>query len=325
MIFKSPLDCVFDDLFVEENTLLPHANLFLKMEGFSIGGSIKIKPALKMISRLELQGKLKKGSKVIESSSGNLGIALSIICAAKGYEFICVVDPNILPSSERLIRAYGAKIIKVKNKDANGGFLNSRIAKIRALCQQDESLVWINQYENIDNIEAHYLYTAKSIAGQFPNLDYIFVGAGTTGTLGGISQFFKKNMPQTKIIAVDSVGSITFGGISGKRKIPGLGASKEPPISRLSYFDGLIRIEEQDTLDMCHQLASRGLLVGGSTGTVLCGVKAYADQIPVGATVVAISPDHGERYLNTIYSPEWLDEHFSINNADSEQLLQENF
>ncbi|CAH9063869.1 N-(2-amino-2-carboxyethyl)-L-glutamate synthase [Pseudoalteromonas holothuriae] len=310
MIYKSHLDLVLDDVFVEEHTILPHANLYMKIEGLSIGGSIKIKPALKMISRLEIQGKLKPGSKIIESSSGNLGIALSIICAAKGYEFNCVVDPNILPSSERLIKSYGANIIKVTHKDENGGFLNSRIRKIRAMCQQDESLTWLNQYENIDNIEAHYLTTAQSIANHFPTLDFVFVGAGTTGTLGGISHFFSRNLPHTKIIAVDSVGSITFGGVSGKRKIPGLGASKEPPISRLSSFHDIIRVEEQKTLAMCHAFARKGMLIGGSTGTVLSGVQQYSDQIPKGSTVVAISPDLGERYLNTIYSPQWLNEHF---------------
>ncbi|RZM84014.1 2,3-diaminopropionate biosynthesis protein SbnA [Pseudoalteromonas rubra] len=325
MIYQSHLDLVMDEVFVKEPSILANANLYLKIEGLSIGGSIKIKPALKMINRLEIQGKLRPGSRVIESSSGNLGVALSIICAAKGYEFNCVVDPNILPSSERLIQAYGAKIIKVTNKDENGGYLNSRIRKIRAMCQYDESLIWINQYENIDNIEAHYLTTAKSIARQFPELDYVFVGAGTTGTLGGISQFFARNMPNTKIIAVDSVGSITFGGSSGKRRIPGLGASKEPPISRLSHFHDIIRIPEPDTLAMCHSLARKGLLFGGSTGTVLAGVQQYADKIPNNATVVAIAPDLGERYLNTLYSPHWINEHFPHVSLHPEQLVQADY
>lgn len=310
MIYTSPLDLVLDDIFLENNSILEESNLYLKLEGMSIGGSVKIKPALKMINRLELQGKIHSDSAIIESSSGNLGIALSIICAAKGYPFICVVDPNILASSESLMRSYGTQIIKVTEKDENDGYLSSRINLIKQMCAQKPHLVWLNQYENIDNIEAHYLTTAKSIATQFPELDYLFIGAGTTGTLGGVSQYISRRMPNTKIIAVDALGSVTFGGTAGQRKIPGLGASKEPPISQYARFHDIIRISEKSTIDMCHRMAKEGLLFGGSTGTVLAGVEAYKAQIPPKSTVVAISPDFGERYLNTLYNPEWLQSYF---------------
>lgn len=310
MIHKSELDLVFDDVFLENHNILETSKLFLKLEGFNIGGSIKMKPALKMINKLELQNKINANTAIIESSSGNLGVALSIICASRGYPFICVVDPNVLPASENLMRSYGTEMIKVTNKDSNGGFLNSRIDLIKEMCSKNENLIWLNQYENIDNIEAHYLTTAKSISEEFPDLDYLFIGAGTTGTLGGVSQYFKKHMPKTKLIAVDSQGSITFGGVAGKRKIPGLGSSKVPPISQHSSFDEIIRISEQSTIEMCHRMAKSGLLFGGSTGTVLAGVEAYKSTIPANSSVVAISPDFGERYLSTIYNPTWVNEHF---------------
>ncbi|WHI45914.1 pyridoxal-phosphate dependent enzyme [Microbulbifer sp. VAAF005] len=186
MIYNSASELVFDDIFLKNSDIIQHANLYLKLEGFSLGGSIKIKPALKMMTRLKLEGKLSTNSTIIESSSGNLGIALSIVCAIRGYPFICVADPNILPTSENLIKAYGGEIIKVTKKDSNGGYLKSRIDKIQEMCNEDNSLVWVNQYQNTDNIEAHYLNTARSIATHFPNLDYLFIGAGTTGTLGGL-------------------------------------------------------------------------------------------------------------------------------------------
>ena len=310
MIFNNTTDLVFDDVFLKNSDLIQHANLYLKLEGLSLGGSIKIKPAIKMMARLKLAGRLDNDATIIESSSGNLGVALSIICAIKGYPFICVADPNILPTSENLIKAYGGRVIKVTQKDSNGGFLKSRIDKIKNMCAVDSSLIWINQYENIDNLEAHYLGTGKSIARQFPNLDYLFVGVGTTGTLGGVSQYIYEHIPNVKIIAIDSVGSVTFGGTPNKRYIPGLGTSVEPPISRASNYDELIRISEKDTIKMCHRMAKSGILLGGSSGTILAGVDSYKSNIPEGATVVAISPDFGERYISTLYNPEWVNDHF---------------
>ncbi|WP_444935212.1 2,3-diaminopropionate biosynthesis protein SbnA [Microbulbifer sp. JMSA004] len=312
MIYNSASELVFDDIFLKNSDIIQHANLYLKLEGFSLGGSIKIKPALKMMTRLKLEGKLSTNSTIIESSSGNLGIALSIVCAIRGYPFICVADPNILPTSENLIKAYGGEIIKVTKKDSNGGYLKSRIDKIQEMCNEDNSLVWVNQYQNTDNIEAHYLNTARSIATHFPNLDYLFIGAGTTGTLGGVSQYISEYIPNVKIIAIDSEGSVTFGGSPGKRYIPGLGTSVEPPISERSIYDKLVRVPEKNTIEMCHRMARKGILLGGSSGTVLAGIESCKDKIPNDANIVAISPDFGERYINTLYNPQWVKSNFYI-------------
>ncbi|MUK29130.1 2,3-diaminopropionate biosynthesis protein SbnA [Aliivibrio fischeri] len=311
MIFNTLTDLVFDDIFLKCSDVLKGSNLFLKLEGFSIGGSIKIKPALKMINRLEVSGVITPLSTVIESSSGNLGVALSIICASKGYPFTCVADPNISEISEKLIKAYGGNVIKVQDKDSNGGYLTSRINRIRDMCKENPLLVWTNQYENIDNIEAHYLSTGASIIEQFPEIDYLFIGAGTTGTLCGVSKHLYQHNPKIKIIAVDSVGSVTFDGNAGKRVIPGLGASKVPPISKLAQYDELIRIDESETVNMCLKMAKKGLMLGGSSGTVLAAIDRYKEQIPEGSTVVVISPDFGERYLNSIYDEEWNARNFS--------------
>lgn len=318
MIFNKLTDLVFDDIFLKCTNVIENSDFFLKLEGFSLGGSIKIKPALKMINRLEVSGTLTSASTIIESSSGNLGVALSIICASKGYPFICIADPNISETSEKLIKVYGGKVIKVQNKDSNGGYLTSRIDCIKEMCKTDPFLIWTNQYENIDNVEAHYLSTGASIIKQFPNVDYLFIGAGTTGTLCGVSKYVYQHNPNVKIIAVDSVGSVTFDGKAIKRVIPGLGASKVPPISKLAQYDHLIRIDESETVKMCSEMAQKGLLLGGSSGTVLAAVEKYKAQIPAKSTVVAISPDFGERYINSIYDEKWINENFST-------LLEFNF
>jgi cysteine synthase A len=135
----------------------------------------------------------------------------------------------------------------------------------------------------------------------------LFVGAGTTGTLMGCARFFNEWHRPVRIVAVDSVGSVAFGGASGRRMIPGLGTSVPPPLLDVSYVDELIRVEEADTIRACHRLASRGFLFGGSTGTVVSGAMGWlAEHDASGLTAVAIAPDLGERYLDTVYQTNWL-------------------
>jgi N-(2-amino-2-carboxyethyl)-L-glutamate synthase len=310
MLYKNPTELIFDNIFLNMDILGSEHNIYLKLEGLSLTGSIKVKPALYMIEELERKKILKPGMSVIESSSGNLGVALSMICAIKGYKFICVSDPNISPFNKNMITNYGADIIIIDKKDENGGYLGSRISYIKSLLEQREDLIWINQYENHDNVQAHYLSTAKSIYEQFEKIDYLFIGVGTTGTLGGVSKFFREHSPNTKIIGVDSLGSVTFGGVSGKRFIPGLGTSNPPPIRALSKFDEIIYIPEIDTIKTCRMLSAKGYCFGGSTGTVLTGMQQYMDKISNKSTIVAISPDMGEKYIDTIYQESWVNKNF---------------
>lgn len=312
MILASPLDIFPCGIFMTLHGVLPATPVQLKLEGLALTGSIKIKPAIQMVEGLERSGRLQPGMRVIESSSGNLGLGLSMVCAAKGYDFTCVSDKNISPQTARLIRAYGARLIIVQQPDKNGGYLGTRIALIRAMLAEQPSMVWINQYENDDNVRSHYLTTGPEVLADFPAPDYVFIGAGTTGTLGGVSQYLREHAPATRIIAVDTQGSVTFGGPAGPRHIPGLGTSAPPPIRAASRFDSLILVPETATLRMCRTLASRGVLLGGSSGTVLCGVQRYAAQIPPGACVVAISPDMGDRYVDTIYNDEWVADRFPV-------------
>ncbi|CDG85687.1 pyridoxal-phosphate dependent enzyme family protein [Janthinobacterium agaricidamnosum NBRC 102515 = DSM 9628] len=292
--------------------ILPATPVQLKLEGLSLTGSSKIKPAIHMLETLERTGRLRPGMRVIESSSGNLGLALSMACAAKGYHFTCVSDKNISPQTARLMATYGAKLIVVQQPDSNGGFLGTRIALIRSILAEDPSVVWINQYENSDNVRAHYLSTGPEVLADFPAPDYVFIGAGTTGTLGGVSQYLRRHSPATQIVAVDTQGSVTFGGVPGPRHIPGLGTSQPPAIREASSFDSMIMVPEADTVRMCRALASRGILLGGSSGTVLCGIQRYASKIQAGACVVAISPDMGDRYVDTIYNDAWVAAHFPL-------------
>lgn len=312
-----PTQLIQADCYVRLLTVSKRFVVNLKVEGLSIAGSIKIKAAISMVASLENAGLMHSYPTLIESSSGNLGVALSMVCAAKGYRFICVSDPNISSFNAKLIKAYGAQLIVVDQRDQNGGYLATRISLIKEKLSRDPNLVWVNQYENVANVEAHYQSTGKEVLDYFPGLDYIFIGVGTTGTLGGVSRRVREFSPDTKIIAVDSVGSVTFGGAPGKRYIPGLGTSTPPPIRTYSSFDEMLMIPETDTIKMCHEFARQGLLLGGSTGTVLAGVRQYAKNIPEQACVVAISPDLGERYLDTIYDESWCKQNFGLSLFDN--------
>lgn len=230
-----------------------------------------------------------------------------MVCAAKGYKFVCVIDPNISAPNRKLMQALGAEMIMVDQRDENGGYLNSRIRLIEQMVAQNPDYIWLNQYKNPTNPFAHYQATSRSIAHKFPHVDYLFVGAGTTGTLMGCKNYFAEHHPHTKVIAVDTVGSVTFGLPGGTRHIPGLGTSRLPEIFEPSGIHDFLSIPEEQTIKVCRWLAQRyGLLFGGSTGTVLAGIQQWAPNIRPDDVVMAISPDMGERYLETIYSDDWV-------------------
>ncbi|MEW2502696.1 2,3-diaminopropionate biosynthesis protein SbnA [Amycolatopsis sp. CA-161197] len=305
-VISDPTDFNEEELYVDLESIFGHS-LFLKCEGFNFAGSIKLKAATEMVEAAEWQGLLTRDSILVESSSGNLGVALSMVAASKGYRFLCVTDSRCNLASRRLMEALGSRVHIIAEPAADGGFLGARLALVRELCATDERYVWLNQYANPGNWKAHYRTTAPEIARQFPKLDVLFVGAGTTGTLMGCARFFREWPRPVHIVAVDSAGSVTFGGAPGRRMIPGLGTSVRPALLDESYVDEVIAVEEADTIRSCHRLARRGFLFGGSTGTVVSGAMRWLPEHEGhGLTAVAIAPDLGERYLDTIYQTNWL-------------------
>jgi len=297
-----------EELYIDLRSIFGHS-LYLKCEGFNFAGSVKIKAATEMVEAAERDGTLTPGSILVESSSGNLGVALSMIAASKGYRFVCVTDSRCNLSTRRIMEALGARVHIITEPSAHGGFLGARLDYVRALCASDERYVWLNQHTNPNNWKSHYRRTAPAIARQFPTLDVLFVGAGTTGTLMGCARYFHTWHRPVRIIAIDSVGSITFGGPPGRRMIPGLGTSVRPAHLDESYIDEVIHVDEADTLRTCHRLARRGFLFGGSTGTVVSGAMSWlAQRDGSDLTAVALAPDFGERYLDTIYQTNWLQE-----------------
>ncbi|MFC4564337.1 2,3-diaminopropionate biosynthesis protein SbnA [Nocardiopsis mangrovi] len=311
-IISQPQDYTDEDLYVDLDPLLG-VPLYVKCEGVNFAGSVKIKTARSLIDAAERERRLSPDSVLVESSSGNLGVAISMIAANRGIPFLCVTDPKCNPASIRLMEAYGATVHIVRDQDPNGGFLGARIAHIKKITATDSRYVWLNQYENPANWRIHFHETARAIRRAFPNLKVLFIGAGTTGTLMGCARYFKDTASGVTVVAVDAAGSVIFGGPERPRMIPGVGMSIRPPLLDEAVVDDVVRVAEIDAIRMCRRLAECGFLFGGSTGTVVSGAQHWLKEnrtYPHG-DAVAIAPDLGERYLDSIYDDAWVARHFA--------------
>lgn len=200
MIVESPLELIFRDLFYRLRGFAGSHDVFLKLEGFNVTGSIKVKTAIGLIDDLEKRGVARPNETVIvESSSGNLGLALSVVCAIKRYKFICVTDPNANRATIRGMELYGAEVIVVEDRDSAGGYLGTRLKQIDQILRSDPNAVWLNQYANMANKSVHAEQTANEIAREFDRVDWIFVGTGTTGTIAGISERLRQVFPRSRL------------------------------------------------------------------------------------------------------------------------------
>lgn len=311
MIADSPLDFIFRELFYRLPAYAGAADVYLKMEGFSVSGSIKVKTAMGLVEDLERRGAARPGrTTIVESSSGNLGIALSIVCGIKGYRFVCVTDPDTTGANVRGMRAYGAEVIVVDRRDENGGYLGTRFARIREILAADPDAVWLDQSANPANKAVHARETAEEILAAFPAPDWLFLATGTTGTFVGCAETMRLRSPRTRIVAVEPEGSVTFeGSKAARRNIPGIGSSRRPGLVRPELADAVLHIDEASTVRTCRDFVRHHhLLIGGSTGSVLAGVRRMSHRFRPGETVVAISPDLGDKYLDSVYDDAWVAE-----------------
>jgi cysteine synthase A len=291
--------------------------VYAKCERFNPGGSIKDRAAKSMIEHAIRTGKLVPGvSTVVESSSGNLGIALAQLCNFYRLNLVCVVDPRTTAQNAAIMRAYGARVEIVERDPASGEFLPARINRVRALLESVPDAYWPNQYANEYNARAHHS-TMREICEALPGgPDYLFLAAGTCGTLRGCAEFIRDNGLDTRVVAVDAVGSVIFGPPepwerSHRRTIPGHGAAVVPPLLQPGLADRVLKVTDFDCVRGCRQLlAQESILAGGSSGAVMAALLSSSSWIEPGATCVAVLPDGGDRYLDTIYSDQWVEAHF---------------
>lgn len=293
-------------------TLIPYAStnsckIYGKLENYNMLDNIKSRSAYYMIEQAIIDKKINPDTTIIESSSGNLGISIGIICKSLGLKFIPVIDPNINPAYEKILHNIATRVEKVTIRDDTNGYLKTRLSRISDLQNTIPNSFWTNQYENTNNYLAHYHNTGLEIVNSNIIFDYIFIAVSTTGTITGISKRVKEFLPFCKIIAVDVQGSHIFSDNIVKRYIPGIGSSIHPKFLRDAPYDDSIIIDEYDGVSGCWQLLNEHtLFVGGSSGCVWAAYNQYANSHSLSGNILLLFPDGGYPYLDTIYNAEWV-------------------
>ncbi|MEO6929309.1 MAG: cysteine synthase A [Casimicrobiaceae bacterium] len=295
---NSILDTIGGTPHVKVNRLFGNThNVWIKQERVNPGGSIKDRIALAMVEDAERRGLLKKGSVIIEPTSGNTGIGLAMVAAVKGYKLILVMPDSMSLERRRLMLAYGATFeLTPREKGINGS-----IARAKEL-QAATPGAWIpQQFDNAANIEVHARTTAAEILADFPQgIDYLITGVGTGGHITGVAQVLKPKFPQLKVFAVEpDTSPVISGGKPGPNLIQGLGAGFIPTNLHVQLLDGAIQVNAADSKEMARRCArEEGVLVGISSGATLQAILQKLPEIPPGSTIVGFNYDTGERYLS---------------------------
>jgi len=293
--------------------LFPDYNgmVYGKLEAFNPAGSIKDRTAHHIIQQGVAQGKITSETVIIESTSGNMGIGLAQCCLSLGLKLKLVVDPYINAQAVKILKTYGAEVIMVTIPDESGGYLNSRIDKVSELVSTEQNSFWPNQYGSHHNPEAHHRTMDEMIEELYGDLDYLFVATSTCGTLMGCAERIQTNGYKTKIVPVDSQGSIIFGGKASRRLIPGFGAGRPSQFLNNDLVENPVLVSEPESIRGARMLLKReAILAGGSSGAVVMAMQKMLPSIPNDATIAAIICDRGERYLDTIYSDDWVENNY---------------
>jgi len=279
-------------------------NIYAKLEGLNPSGSVKDRAASYVIDHLLEIGEIDNDTTIIESSSGNFGIALAQYLQYKGMKFVCVIDPKITDANYRILSSVCDNIIMAQKMDDFGGYLLERIRIVKEYVASHDNTYWINQYSNLYIKDAYYNTIGGELVQELLKIDYVFLAVSSGGTVAGISNRIKEANPNTRIIAVDIEGSVIFGSSPKVRNIPGIGSSKIPEILKYAKVDDVVIVNEKDSINACHQLISEELiLAGGSSGSIYAAIQQYFKdkRIDEEINVVTVFPDRGERYIGSIY------------------------
>ena len=282
--------------------------ILVKAEFFNPGGSVKDRPAIKMIEEAEKSGLLKPGGTIIEPTSGNTGVGLAQAAAVKGYRCILVMPDKMSDEKFSLIRAYGAEVVKVPTTATSSPESYNNVAQ--RLATEITGAFLPNQFQNPDNPSAHYKTTGPEIWEDTDGkVTYYVAGVGTGGTISGTAKYLKEKNPKVQVIGIDPEGSIYSGDYSKSYKIEGIGEDFIPRNVNMSLIDRFERVSDKDAFEMCKRLASEeGILVGGSAGAAVAGGLRAAKDLKETDVMVIILPDTGRAYLSKIYSEAWLKE-----------------
>ncbi len=298
MKVQNILETIGNTPHIRVNRLYPSDyEVWVKMEKANPGGSIKDRIALSMVDDAEKQGILKKGSVIIEPTSGNTGIGLALVAAVKGYRLILTMPESMTMERRQVLYALGAELVLTpKEKGMKGA-----IAKAQELAGEIKDS-WIpQQFSNPANIDAHRKNTAMEIINDFPQgLDYVITGVGTGGHITGVAEVLKKEFPNLQVFAVEPTDSaVISGGQPGPHKIQGIGAGFIPDNLHTDLLDGTITVTKEEAFDYAQKAAKQeGLFIGISSGASLAAVAKKIKELPKGSRILTFSYDHGERYLS---------------------------
>lgn len=285
--------------------------IYAKIEGVNPFGSVKDRSAYYAIKKLLDDSIINKNTTIIESTSGNMGVALAGVCKLFGLKFIAVIDPAISPVNEFLIKSLGAETIKVVDSDENNSYLKARLKKVKQIFSIYENIYWFNQYGNPLIREAFKNTLGEEIVRDNPNMDYLFMAVSSLGTITGVSERVKEFNSNIKVVAVDILGSKIFDKNTKCHKhLSGIGSSIQTEHLAHCKLDDHILVDEASSIAECKNLLFEcGAFVGGSSGCVVSGIKKYIDEHNLkNKKIVCVFPDNGYKYLETIYNEKWYKE-----------------
>ncbi|WP_444902479.1 cysteine synthase A [Microbulbifer sp. SSSA007] len=275
----------------------PDIEVWMKVERFNPGSSIKDRIALAMIEDAERRGILQPGGVIIEPTSGNTGIGLAMVAAVKGYRLILTMPESMSLERRQVMKAMGAELVLTPKEQGMGG----AIAKAEELLSQHQHSWMPQQFRNRANAQVHRSTTAKEILEDFPEgLDYLITGVGTGGHITGCGEVLKESFPKLQVFAVEPDKSpVISGGEKGLHRLQGIGAGFIPEVLNTEVLDGTVLVSEEDSFEMARQCAVKeGIFIGISSGASLAAVKKREGEFAPGSRVLVFSYDSGERYLS---------------------------
>ena len=297
MIYSSALDLIGNTPILKLNNLVNKnsAEVYVKLEKYNLGGSVKDRAALGMIEKAEEEGLLKKDSIIVEPTSGNTGIALAMIGRLKGYKVIIVMPDTMSKERRDLIKAYGAELILTDGAEG----MNGAIEKAKELSKKDNYFM-PQQFENLANSKKHYDTTAEEIYNDLKDLDVFIAGVGTGGTVTGVGSKLKEKIKNIKIVSVEPTKSpVLSGGRAGAHKIQGLGSGFIPEIYNPGIIDEVVNVSDEEAFKMTKLVAAKeGILLGISSGAAIYVALEIAKTLGKGKKVLVIAPDGGEKYIS---------------------------
>ena len=276
------------------------AELVAKLEAYNPAGSVKDRIGVSMIDAAEAEGRIEPGrNTIVESTSGNTGIALAFLCAAKGYELVLTMPQGMSRERENLLRLYGAEVVLVESM----GGMNEAVEEARRICRERGDCWVPAQFSNPANPEIHRRTTAEEIWRDMDGrIDALVAGVGTGGTITGCGERLKERNPELRVVAVEPKASpVISGGSAGPHKIQGIGAGFVPEVLNRDVIDEVVAVDDDDAIALARRCAAReGVLAGISCGAALCAAIELGSRPEMsGKRIVVIMPDSGERYVST--------------------------